>query len=139
MAKEFELEILTPLCELVKTSVSEVVVPSHDGERGILANHEDFVGLLGTGALKMVENGDDYWFMVSSGVLEVSGGKVKVLAEVGEEASQIDPDQERARAGELEKRVGTLNLHDAKSKAVQREFLQAKARIEVHRRTQLVN
>jgi len=139
MAKEFQLEILTPSRALFQADVTEVVFPAHDGEYGVLADHENAIGLIGTGPLKLVKSGDDYWYMLSEGVYEVSEGTVRLLADLGEEAGDIDVEQARVRAEELEKVVGEQSTYDKEYPAHKRDYDRSKARIEVHRRTELVN
>ena len=133
----FTLEILTPGRSLFKGSVSEVVLPGFDGEDGILGGHENLVGALETGVLKFVHNGNDYWFMVSSGVFEVHEGDVSVLADVAEEATDVDLDASKASLDELEQKVSTLSSYSNEYKRAKVEYDRAKARLEVHRRTQL--
>lgn len=139
MAQSFQLEILTPGKKLLATEVSEVVLPAYDGERGVLAGHENFVGLLGTGALKLVRDGNDYWYMVSSGIYEVKGGTVSVLAEVAQEADEIDPAAAQALLPELEKKLAGLSTYELDYKLIKMRCERAQAQIAVHRRTTLLN
>lgn len=133
----FTLEILTPGRSLFKGEVSEVVLPGFDGEDGILDGHENFVGALETGVLKFVHSGNDYWFMVSSGVFEVREREVSVLADVAEEATEVDLEASKSSLEELEEKVSNLSSYSAEYKRAKVEFDRARARLEVHRRTQL--
>lgn len=138
MADTFNVEILTPKKKLLSEEVSEVVLPAYDGERGILANHEDFIGLLGTGPLKLLKDGNDYWCMVSSGVYEIKGGKLSIIAEVGEKAEEVNGiENMSAKKSELEEKLEKLSLDQGLGE--RKELAQIKARLEVHRRTELVN
>ncbi len=140
MNQEFTLEVLTPAKPLLKAQVSEVVLPAYDGEVGVLAEHEDFIGLLGTGALKLVRGGDDYWFMVSSGLYEVSAGKLTVFAEIAEDAKEIDAGAASKRIQELEAQLNDpqkFNPEHFNSQKLEHE--QNAARVEVHRRTNVMN
>ena len=140
MSKEFSLEILTPGRELVHAQITEVVLPAEDGEVGILAEHEDFIGLLGTGPVKIVRGGDDYWFMVSSGIFEVIDGKVTLFAEVAENASEVDVAAAKQKIAELDA------VFDDPQKFSPEEYPSQKlvydrnmARVEIYRRTQSVH
>ncbi|MCB0325380.1 MAG: ATP synthase F1 subunit epsilon [Bdellovibrionales bacterium] len=140
MSKEFSLEILTPGRELLRAQVSEIVLPAFDGEVGILADHEDFIGLLGTGPVKIVRGGDDYWFMVSSGVYEVKRGKVTLYAELAETADEVDAQQAAAKVAELEQLFNDPARFDPESYPEQRlAFERNAARVEIHRRTASVH
>jgi F-type H+-transporting ATPase subunit epsilon len=138
MADTFDFQLLSPAHQIAKGQVSEVVLPGYDGEVGVLVKHEGFLGTLGTGVLKVVRDGNDYWFMVSSGIYQVRDGALIVLAEIVESASDIDIDATKERlksaASEIEKRSAYAPGYEKLSKEVQ----QLRARVEVHRRTELV-
>jgi len=139
MAEQFSLRVLTPSRELISALVTEVLLPAHDGEVGVLAHHGNFIGVLGTGVLKLVTKGDDYWFMVSSGVFEVREGELTVLADVGEAMNDIDVEAARKKMVELEPTLSGKSEFDPEYDFIKVEFERAKARLEAHRRTQLLN
>lgn len=139
MATEFKLKIYSPGSKLLEAQVTEVILPAFDGECGILAKHQDFVGLLGTGPLKLVRDGNDYWFMISSGVFEVKAGNVTVLTEFGESPDTINIEQARIKIEEAEAALAKKSSFEDDHSRVLTEYQRAKARIEVHRRTDLVN
>jgi F-type H+-transporting ATPase subunit epsilon len=138
---EFEIEIRTPAAQVVAAKVTEVVVPSYDGERGVLAGHEHFIGLLGTGPLKIVRDGDDFWFVVSGGLYEVKANKLIVLTEFAQDARDVDVETARLRLSELEKGAGTDGSSTQDPAALKRatELKREQAKLDVHRRTALVN
>lgn len=139
MADEFRLHILTSAAELFNQTVSEVVLPGHDGERGILGGHENFVGLLGTGALKLVREGNDYWVMVSSGLYQVDAGVVTILAELAEPATDIEFETASAQGEELKSKLEQADTLSEEYNYLTLELLRAQARADVYRRTNLVN
>lgn len=139
MATEFPVRILTPGAELFTGQITEALIPSFGGEHGVLAGHQDFIGLLGTGVLKVVSQGDDYWFMISSGVYEIVNGRLTILTEVAEAAKDIDVESAKARVSTLEPVLATANTFMPQFEADQTEFERARARIEAYRRTHLVN
>ena len=139
MANNFECEIILPGRELVVTEVTEVVLPAHDGEVGVLASHGDFVGVLGIGALKYVSEGKDYWVLVGPGVFEVQSGRLTVLTELAEEADEIDFAAAQAQLKDLEKAFTQTSRHDSAYEHTFRDYALAKARLEVHRRTSVVH
>lgn len=140
MASEFQVEILTPGREVLKAQVTEVVLPAYDGDRGILANHANFIGLLGTGAVKIVHEKDDYWFMVSSGIYEVKNGALTLFAEIAETAEEVDHE---AASLDVKKFEDTFSdfanydpvLYESERPSYERDL----ARVEVYNRTEVVN
>lgn len=139
MSAEFELEILTLGKKLFGEKVSEAIIPAWDGETGILANHENFVGKLGTGSLKIVQEGKDFWYMVSGGVYEVRDGVVSVLAQVAEEASQVDMESAKEIDEKLSSELPKTNLNTIAGQNMTMELERARARLEVYNRTKSVH
>ena len=131
MSANFEFEILTPGRKLLSTSVSEVVFHAFDGERGVLSNHENFIGRLGTGALKIVRDSDDYWYMVSSGVYQVRDGVLTLFAMHAESAEEINPANIKLKIEAFDAKTND----EAKIAENKRDL----ARLEVYKRTELVN
>lgn len=139
MAQDFLVEVFTPDRVLISDQVSEVVLPGFDGKCGVLPGHEDFIGLLGTGPLKIVKGGNDYWFMLSSGVFEVMGGKLTILADLGEEASEIKAEATKKRLSELESAITQKSQFATDFSSFNLEYQRTKARLEVSRRTELAH
>ncbi|MFN8390471.1 MAG: ATP synthase F1 subunit epsilon [Bdellovibrionota bacterium] len=141
MNTEFDVEILTPAKTLFAGKATEVVLPAYDGEVGVLAEHSDFIGVLGTGPLKIVTAGDDYWFMLSAGVYQVQGGALTILADVGESpGTGQDVDALNQRLKDLEAKMGDTKSFDPKEyELLKVEHDKVRARLEVYRRTALVN
>ena len=104
----------------------------------MLVKHEGFLGVLGTGVLKMVHDGDDYWFMVSSGIYQVRDGVLIVLAEMVEQSKEIDIEQTRERLKKLSAQVEKQSAFSSDFERMSRECQQLRARVEVYRRTELV-
>ena len=135
MADEFHVTIMTAGDELFNGTVSELVLPAHDGQVGILAHHENFVGLLGTGLLKAVKGSNDYWLMVSCGVFEVLDGEVVVLAQSAETEELLELGQLKEALVVAEKELATCNWHDPAAKERLVRYAQAKARQDLFEKT----
>lgn len=135
----FNLEILTPLKRLVRKQVSEVVLPAHDGQVGILDQHEDFVGLLGTGALKYVSNGNDEWCLVSQGAFAVQDGNVKVLAEVGMESDSIQTSGIDDRVKDVDKQIASISASSPEYQRLSQLKTRLLAMKEIHRRANVAH
>jgi F0F1-type ATP synthase epsilon subunit len=84
----------------------------------------------------MVRGGNDYWYLVSSGVYEVRGGKLTVIADVGEEASEVDVESASASLKEAEAALEGESSFDEQFAAMKVRAEREKGRLEVHRRTE---
>lgn len=124
MAQDFQVEILTPQGEVLNTRASEVSVPSYRGELDILPDHENLVGLLSTGTVKVVSSGKDFWFAVSRGAFKINSGNLTLFAEFGASAEKLEVAKAEADLGQAESDLKGLN--DTRSL----EYVDAKHRLD---------
>lgn len=137
--KHFRLQILSPTKEVLDCRVSDVILPAYDGESGVLPEHENFVGNLGTGALKYVIDGDDHWCMVSSGIFEVSNGDVKILTESATLPDDVNTEVESQKITEIDSKLEGLSSFNAEFEFLKKQRDQSLARLDAHKRNNLVN
>ena len=123
MAKQFHFEITTPERVVYKDDIDELVVPTPNGEIGILANHVPLVSLISAGEIRIKKGGEVVHMATSGGFVEVRPDKVVLLADTAERAEEID----EKRAEEARQRVEKL----LKEKRVDaKEFTALSANIE---------
>lgn len=75
--------------------VYEVVLPTLDGEIGVLQDHMPLVSVATYGAIAVRRNAKDTdrereFFATNGGVIEVSGNKLRVLVDEADHAADID-------------------------------------------------
>jgi F-type H+-transporting ATPase subunit epsilon len=103
-----------------------VFVPASQGEIGIAPRHAPLLTNLKPGSVRVeTEEGDEKFFYVTGGVLEVQPHLVTVLADSALHASELDEDaalaaRERAREA-LEGRHGEVDLAQAQSELIESE------------------
>ena len=127
----YKFEILTPGKKLIDTEVSEVIFHAYDGERGVLPKHENYIGRLGTGALKLVREKQDYWYMVSGGVYQVKNTALTLFAVQAESIEDIDKEK-------TQKAIDSFN-QDSLDVAERAEYERNLARLDVYNRSKVVN
>lgn len=85
--------------------VTEIMAPGIDGELGILPRHAPLITVLAPGEVQVKrEDGDDIYFAVSGGWMEVLPTQVTILARTAERSDEIDvqrAEAARMRAEEL--------------------------------------
>ncbi|MCY4524405.1 MAG: ATP synthase F1 subunit epsilon [Halobacteriovoraceae bacterium] len=94
----FTVDILTPGRILARNLPAEsVIVPTLKGQINLLEGHTHVITGLSTGLLSVFGGPDDpdHHFSITTGVGKVLGDKITILADVGEEADEID--EERAQ------------------------------------------
>lgn len=108
-AKTIKFEIVTPERVVLRKEISQVSVPTLQGEITVLPDHIPLVAVLQPGVIEAhLSDGLVEIMSVSGGFIEVMKDKVVILADTAERAEEID-----------EKRVGEayLRAEEAKKKA----------------------
>lgn len=81
-----------------------VVLPGAGGEMGILPNHSPVLSVLQFGVISVRSKGEEQYFTVAGGVVEVQPDQVTVLADAAENVKEIDVQ----RAEEARRRAEVL-------------------------------
>jgi F-type H+-transporting ATPase subunit epsilon len=84
------LEIVTPERLAYEDDVDAVICPGTEGELGILPHHAPLISTLGVGELRIRKGGQEEYFAIAGGFVQVRPDKVVVMAETADLASEID-------------------------------------------------
>ncbi len=103
LPEKIKLEIVTPAGMVVSDTVDEVVLPGVEGEFGVLPGHIPFLTGLRIGEMSYRRGGETHFLAVFWGYVEVTAGKVMVLAETAEKAIDIDLGRAQTDKTEAEK------------------------------------
>ena len=108
------LEIVTPEARVYSDVIETVVIPTVEGEIGILPGHIPLLTQVEAGELRVSKNGRTEYLAVGNGFAQIDGDKVSVLAESAIDETKIDEDaatKAQARAEEALK--GRENMDPA--------------------------
>jgi F-type H+-transporting ATPase subunit epsilon len=84
------LEIVTPEARVYSDTIDTVVIPTVEGEVGILPGHIPLLTQVAYGELRVTKGNVTQWLAVSGGFAEVEGDRVSVLAEHAITEEKID-------------------------------------------------
>jgi F-type H+-transporting ATPase subunit epsilon len=84
------LEIVTPEDRVYSDTVDTVVIPTLEGEIGILPGHIPLLTQVADGELRVTKGTETTGLVVGEGFAEIEGDRVKVLAEFAIHEAQID-------------------------------------------------
>lgn len=84
------LEIVTPEARVYSDTVDTVVIPTVEGEIGILPGHIPLVTQVGSGELRATKGGVTQLLVVGGGFAQVTGEKVSILADSAINEEKID-------------------------------------------------
>jgi F-type H+-transporting ATPase subunit epsilon len=75
------LEIVTPEAKVYSDTIDSVVVPTVEGEIGVLPGHIPLLAQVEHGELRVTKGGATQWLAVGGGFAQIDGDRVRVLAE----------------------------------------------------------
>jgi F-type H+-transporting ATPase subunit epsilon len=84
------LEIVTPDARVYSDTIDTVVIPTVEGEVGILPGHIPLLTQVEHGELRVTKGGQTSYLAVSGGFAEVEGDRVHILAEQAINEEKID-------------------------------------------------
>ena len=91
MPEKILLEVVTPERKVLEAEVDRVEVPGLNGELGILPGHTELVSQLKpAGLLTYYMNEKKEEMAISDGFVEVTPGRVVVIADIAERPEDID-------------------------------------------------
>lgn len=131
MARTLLCEIVTPEHIVYTNEVEMVVVPTIDGEIGILPLHAPLVGALRPGEVRIKFADTIEWFAMSTGYIQVHEDKVILLADDAVIASQIDVERARQAKALAEQRLAELPAHSDETDDLERDLKWAEVQIAV--------
>lgn len=103
------LEIVTPEARVYSSTIDTVVIPTVEGEIGILPGHIPLLTQVADGELRVVKNGVEEALIIGDGFAQVDGDKVSILAENAIEEAKID---EQAVEKAMQRAQEELRGHD---------------------------
>ena len=111
MSDKFTLEIISPEGTILKVETSEVVIPSYEGEMGILKDHIPLITFLRPGLIKIKDNKETSFF-VEEGTVEFANNNLLILTSTAKELSAIDQSSIQDQITEAEKKMSDDSLSD---------------------------
>jgi F-type H+-transporting ATPase subunit epsilon len=84
------LEIVTPEAKVYSDTIDSVVIPTVEGEIGVLPGHIPLLTQIESGELRVTKSGTTTWLAVGGGFAQIDGDTVRVLAEHAITEEKID-------------------------------------------------
>tara|TARA_B100000609_G_C16779904_1_gene216138 strand:- start:18 stop:407 length:390 start_codon:yes stop_codon:yes gene_type:complete len=89
VSEKFTIEIISPDRSIIKLETSEVVIPSFEGEMGILKDHIPLITFLRPGLINIKTNTDQKFF-VEEGTVEFSNNNLLILTSTAKEVTKMN-------------------------------------------------
>ena len=111
MSEKFTIEIISPDRSIIKTETSEVVIPSFEGEMGILKDHIPLITFLRPGLINIKTNTDQKFF-VEEGTVEFSNNNLLILTSTAKEVTKMNKKFIDTLISESEKKLNNNEIND---------------------------
>ena len=111
MSEKFTIEIISPDRSIIKTETSEVVIPSFEGEMGILKDHIPLITFLRPGLINIKTNTEQKFF-VEEGTVEFSNNNLLILTSTAKEVTKMNKKFIDALISESEKKLDNNEITD---------------------------
>ena len=97
----FRCVIVTPEQQVLDESLSQAILPAHDGLIGVLSGRAPLLVKLGQGPLRVdVAGGQTHHFYVEGGVAQMKDNRLTILTNEATPANEIDAEAARAEYAE---------------------------------------
>ena len=111
MSEKFTIEIISPDRSIIKTETSEVVIPSFEGEMGILKDHIPLITFLRPGLINIKTSTDQKYF-VEEGTVEFSNNNLLILTSTAKEVTKMNKKFIDTLISESEKKLDNNEITD---------------------------
>ena len=107
-----KLEIVTPDARVYSDTIDSVVIPTVEGEVGILPGHIALLTQVADGELRVSKGSEVHYLAVSGGFAEVGDDRVRVLAEHAITEEKIDEGAVEAAIKRAEQQIAEAKNAD---------------------------
>ena len=111
MSDKFTVEIISPDKSILMSETNEVVIPSYEGQMGILKDHIPLITFLRPGII-FVQNEEIKKYFVEEGTVEFSNNKLLILTSTAKDLKELKNDTIKELLSQAEKRLGDENFSD---------------------------
>ena len=127
----FHLQIVTPDGKYFDGQAVRLIIPTINGQVGILARHINYVTALGMGEAKVVTEEGERFAACIGGMVAVTDGEVKVVATTFEWQDDIDVERAGASLARGEKMLEDPNADEQTKQYANARIKRAKVRLSV--------
>jgi len=89
MSDKFTVEIISPGQTIVKQETNEVIIPSFEGQMGILKNHIPLITFLRPGIITIKAESEKKYY-VEEGTVEFSNNNLLILTSTARDIAHLD-------------------------------------------------
>ena len=112
MSKNFDVEIISPTKSILKLSTEEVIIPSYEGQIGILKDHIPLITFLRPGLIIIKQNKEDKVYFVEEGTVEFANNTLLVLTSTVKNFNDLDKSFIDLTIKNSQKKISNSEIND---------------------------
>ncbi len=128
------LDIITLERAVVSEDVDYISAPGIDGVIGILPRHEPLLTALSFGELRYKKGDQESSFAIGGGFMEVRPDRVTVLADMAQQAEEIDEEQAEQARRRAEELLAQKPESDAEAAILEQALRRSELQLKVARK-----
>ncbi|MFA6296059.1 MAG: ATP synthase F1 subunit epsilon [Patescibacteria group bacterium] len=125
------LEIISLEKQVFNNEVDSVILPTEEGEIGILPNHVHLVTSLAPGEIKIKQGNEETVLACSGGFAQINPDKAIVLADAAEHAEEIDEQKAEEAIKKAKETMAKKDLKKEEYEEAAAEVRRSLARLKV--------
>tara|TARA_B100001121_G_C18648137_1_gene602701 strand:+ start:504 stop:893 length:390 start_codon:yes stop_codon:yes gene_type:complete len=111
MSEKFSIEIISPDSTIIKEETHEVIIPSYEGEMGILKDHIPLITFLRPGFV-IIKSENVKKFFVEEGTVEFVNNNLLILTSTAKEISNFNKKSIGSLISEAERKLNDQKISD---------------------------
>ena len=111
MSDKFNIEIITPSQTILKSQVTEVTLPSYEGQMGVLIDHIPLITFLRPG-LVLIKGQEEKKYYVEEGTVEFSNNNLLILTSTAKNLQDLSKSLINDLIQQSQNKLKEVNLTD---------------------------
>jgi len=87
---KFSLKLISPEGIKYEGEVDEAILPTANGQIGVLANHQPLVALLCPGEIILKEGGKEHYLATDGGIVKIANNQMNIVADGAQYAEELE-------------------------------------------------
>ena len=112
MTENFKLEIISPDQTVINTETTEVIIPSYEGQMGILKDHIPLVTFLRPGIVNIKTLKGRESFFIEEGIVEFSNNLLLILSSTAKNIKELSNSNIKTMISEINEKNKDQKIND---------------------------
>ena len=111
MSDKFTVEIISPDKSIINLETNEVIIPSYEGQMGILKDHIPLITFLSPGVIS-IEGQEKKNYFVEEGTVEFSNNNLLILTSTAKDLTELNQNFIKEILNKAEEKLSDDNFSD---------------------------